>query len=66
MAKYYGDIPCVDIGGKVHTTNSDTKWLCGARWKCGYRNEDRSNTQQYIIWREFETVTCENVRNCIW
>lgn len=28
MAKFYGDIPCVKINGKIHITVGGTKCLC--------------------------------------
>lgn len=32
MAKYFGDIPCVKIGGYIHVTVSGSKCLCGCEW----------------------------------
>lgn len=63
MAKYYGDIPCVNICGTIHVTQSGTQCLCGADWKCGFINKDRPNTRQNIIWREFKAITCDKCKD---
>ena len=61
MAKFYGDIPCANIGGTVHITVSATKLLCGREWQ--YRPHwpqtfGRIIKCTNIIYREIDAVTC--------
>jgi len=60
MARFYGDIPCVNLNGVIHITVSGTKCLCGQSYK--YSKPDREGDNVNIIWREIEVVTCEKCR----
>lgn len=62
MAKDYGDIPCVNLGSRIHITKSGMQCICGSEWKCGFWNKDRPEPKHNIIWREFEAVTCEKCK----
>jgi hypothetical protein len=61
MAKYYGDIPAVNLGGVIHITISGTECLCGVKWN--YGTVDRSGNSNNIIWRELESISCKECKS---
>ena len=62
MAKYYGDIPCVNIDGLVHITINATSCLCGRGYVYG-KPVRRDDSQSFnIIWREIDAVSCAECR----
>lgn len=60
MAKDYGDLPTVKLGGTRHITKSATECLCGARWLYGTVN--RSGKSDNIAWRTLESVDCQTCK----
>lgn len=58
MAKFYGDIPCVKINGKIHITVGGTKCLCGRKYVYGMACSRETMSSRNIIWRTFNAVTC--------
>lgn len=65
MARFFGDLPCANIGGMVHITVSATKLFCGGEWE--YRsfwtqNFGRRLKKTNIIYRKIDAVTCPECR----
>lgn len=62
MAKYYGDIPCVKIGDKIHITANATSCLCEKKYTYGKPTNRNDLSSSNIIWRELEAVSCDVCR----
>lgn len=62
MAKYVGDIPCVNLGGIIHITTSATKCLCGKEWHYGSLNYNGKKFSN-IIWRSLNAVSCKDCKD---
>lgn len=50
MAKFYGDLPCVKLGGVIHLTVSGSRCAFGHHWY--YHVLNRNLKFHNIIWRD--------------